>query len=575
MRKESVFLKLMLLITVMIFATAFVVSSISYYLTKKELTEAGKEDMGHLVETSLVTLTLLNEQVEAGALSLEEAKERARVLLVGPKKGDIYDHTQSSFLYKQDGYLVAYGQDFSSELHPKNPVGDIPDDTTNRENMVRASKQTEAQNRYVYFPDTLDDGTPVTKTAYMSYFEPWQWSVGMIVLDDQFYQELVKLKWYMIAAGIGMTAASILVFYAVSRKKIKLLEQIAAAFAAISSKKLNDQKLPESKDEIGRLGTSFNEMNKQLRHLVGRLQETSSQVVDASASVSAISEETAAGSEEVGRAITSIASGTVEQAADLDTTNSSLNQLNHSIQSMNNQNEQIKEMTEHSQKAVSQGQAMVRQLKQSNEESLFSSNEVSKNISSLYLKITEISRITDTIESIAAETNLLALNASIEAARAGEHGKGFAVVASEVRKLAEQSNQSTKQIQGMILGIEAETEKTVLAVSQTIDRSQQLDAAVKGTEEGFSRISEVIYQTAEGVQLLNSELQKVMMQSKDISEAVKKASYVSEQTAASIEEITASIDEQVQAIAQLTLSAEAMTNLSRELNALTEQYSID
>ncbi|WP_050184223.1 methyl-accepting chemotaxis protein [Domibacillus robiginosus] len=572
--KESVFFKLMLLISVMIFATAFVVGGISYYLTKKELTEAGKADMRHLVETSLVTLTLLNEQVEAGELSLEQAKERARVLLVGPKQGDVYDHTQSSFLYKQDGYLVAYGQDFSSQLHPKNPVGDIPDDTTNRENMVKASKQPEAESRYVYFPDTLDDGTSVTKTSYMTYFEPWEWTVGMIVLDDQFYQELEKLKWYMIAAGLGMTVASVLLFYTASRKKIQLLKQIAVSFTDISNKQLNRQELPQSKDEIGRLGTSFNEMNKQLRHLIERLQETSSKVVDSSSSVSAISEETAAGSEEVGRAIADIASGTVKQAADLDTTNYSLNQLNGSIQSMNNQNEQIKEMTKLSQKAVSEGQEMVRQLKQSNEESLASSNEVSQSISGLYLKIMEISRITDTIESIAAETNLLALNASIEAARAGEHGRGFAVVASEVRKLAEQSNQSTKQIQSMISGIEAETEKTVLAVSETIDRSQKLDGAVKGTEEGFSHISEMISQTARGVQLLSSELQKVVIQSGDISTAVQKASDVSEQTAASVEEITASIDEQVQAIVQLADSAEAMTELSRELNELIEQYVV-
>lgn len=315
----------------------------------------------------------------------------------------------------------------------------------------------------------------------------------------------------MVAAGIGMTIISVLLFYATSRKKLQLLKQISSAFTDISDKQLEQQKLPELKDEIGQLGASFNEMNGQLRNLIGRLQETSNKVVDSSSSVSAISEETAAGSEEMGRAIADIAAGTLGQAADLDTTNHSLNQLNRSIQSMSDQNERIKGMTEQFQSAATQGQERVRQLKQSNEESLSSSNEVSKNISSLYLKITEISRITDTIESISAETNLLALNASIEAARAGEHGKGFAVVASEVRKLDEQSNQSTKRIQTMITGIEAETEKTVLAVSETIDRSQQLDVAVKGTEEEFICISEAISHIAQGIQLLNSELKEIMV----------------------------------------------------------------
>ncbi|OXS74714.1 methyl-accepting chemotaxis protein [Domibacillus enclensis] len=574
MKKESVFFKLMLLITIMILLTAGVIGGMSYYLSKQELTEAGKADMKHLVDTSLVTLGLLNEQVESGELTMEEAKERARVLLVGPKNGDVYDHTQSSFLYKQDGYLVAYGQDFSSELHPKNPVGDIPDDTTNRENMVNASKEPDVESRYVYFPDTLDDGTPVTKTAYMSYFEPWEWTVGMIVLDDQFYQELSQLKWLIVAVAGGMTAASILLFFLASRKKLRLLNEISSAFAAISDKRLEEKALPESKDEIGQLGLSFNHMSRQLRGLIERLQETSSKVMDSSTSLSAVSEETAAGSEEVGRAISDIAAGTVMQAADLDETTRSLDRLNDSIQSMNSQNERIKDVTHRSEAAASQGTEIVSRLKQSNEESLFSSNEVSKNISNLYLKIKEISRITDTIESISAETNLLALNASIEAARAGEHGKGFAVVASEVRKLAEQSNQSTKQIQGMITGIEAETEKTVLAVSETIDRSQQLNGAVNETEEQFILISRAIGDTVDGILMLTNELEQITEQSGGISTAIRNASSVSEQTAASVEEMTASIDEQAQAIAQLANSAELLTDLSRELNGMIDQYSL-
>ncbi|GLC89612.1 methyl-accepting chemotaxis protein [Lysinibacillus piscis] len=571
---DSIFFKLTMLIIFVIALTGGVIGGTSYYLTKKELVEAGKSDMKHIVNTSIVTLNVLNERVEKGELTLEQAQEEARVLLNGPKLAEGYDYKKSAFLYKQDGYLVAYNSSYASILHPKNPIGHMPDDTTNRANMVKAARATNDADRYHPFDDTDDNGNHVTKTAYMAYFEPWDWHVGMIVLDTTFYGELNKVKWTIILMTLGILVISFMIFYFVSRKSLKLLETISAAFLAIANRNIQSTTLPESKDEIGHLGASFNQMLLQLRDLISQLQGTSGQVAETSMSLSAISEETASSSEEIGRAMNDIAQGTVNQAADLEEANQQITRLNTSIEAMNQQSQLIKDITSQSEAATHQGQEMIQRLKQSNEASLASSNEVHTTIESLNSKITGISRMTAVIESISSETNLLALNASIEAARAGEHGKGFAVVASEVQKLAEQSNEATKQIQNMIAAIEGETAKTVQAVSTTIERSKQLDHAVNETETEFTNIAKAITETTNAVILLNQELLQVTQQNKTIVDAAQNATSISQQTAAAVEEITASIDEQIKAIAQVAISAEQLTDLSQTLNQIVEKYAL-
>lgn len=143
-----------------------------------------------------------------------------------------------------------------------------------------------------------------------------------------------------------------------------------------------------------------------------------------------------------------------------------------------------------------------------------------------------------------------------------------------MRKLAEQSNEATKQIQRMISDIEIETEKTVTAVSGTINYSQQLNNAGNETEKEFMNISEAITETTKAISILNKEMMHITEQNEVITDAVQNASYISQQIAASVEEITAAIDEQISAIAQVAVSAEQLTDLSQELNKIVDQYTL-
>jgi len=286
--------------------------------------------------------------------------------------------------------------------------------------------------------------------------------------------------------------------------------------------------------------------------------------LDSATNLSAISEETSASSDEVGRAVNEIATGTQEQAHDLDKINRTVELLSSSIETTEKQSKVMYDITKHAEKISAEGIAIVHQLQQSNTDSLAASEEVSYEIKNLNSKINQITQVMETIETIAEQTNLLA----------GEYGRGFSVVADEIRKLAEQSKNATHQVQGVVSSIVSETTKTVETVEGTMETAKKLNDDVVLTQSKFNQMSDSVKQIVESILAVNKEMDVMTSYNKLMSEGIESASSVSEQTAASVQEIAASIDEHIKAIADVANAAEKLTELNRELNSLMERYTL-
>lgn len=279
-----------------------------------------------------------------------------------------------------------------------------------------------------------------------------------------------------------------------------------------------------TKDEIGQLAASINEMVLSLRTTVGGIMASAESVAAASQQISATTEE--------------IASGTTSQANDAQTMNELFKELSNVINSVARAAEQASDLSKSTVGIAQDGGEVVRS-------SIEGMQLVNQQMSRLEEDSNKIGEIIDVIDDIAEQTNLLALNAAIEAARAGDQGRGFAVVADEVRKLAERSSEATKQITSIIKGMQGNTRQSVKAVGEGVISSRK-------TGEAFENI----------IKMVNESAHKVA----EIAAASEEQAAQSSEVLISIESISASTEEAAAASEETAATAQSLAGLADELN---------
>ncbi len=381
--------------------------------------------------------------------------------------------------------------------------------------------------------------------------------------SDVIYDNVSKIVIAILAIGIIISIGTALFISRLISKPIVLMaksaEEIANGDLTVESIKVKNN------DEIGELANSFNKMTDNLREIIRKITEASQNVAAYSQELSASSEETTAAAEQVSKTISELSNGTAVQSQELESTSAHLSQISATIQQNASNTESVANASMMVSDAAKEGSTeadnAVRKIDRVRQVSV----ETADVVHSLGEQSEEIGQIIDVIKSIADQTNLLALNAAIEAARAGEQGRGFAVVADEVRKLAEQSSASTKQIEELILSIQNETNRAVNVIEAGSQDISEGVEAVHKAGDSFKIIVKEINNVVEQIHEISAATQQIASESNEIVKSVDNVASISQQAAASSQEVTAASEEQTATMEEVASSAQELSRLAEEL----------
>jgi methyl-accepting chemotaxis protein len=330
---------------------------------------------------------------------------------------------------------------------------------------------------------------------------------------------------------LGLATVLALIFgvlaaWAITRQITLPLRQTLIAVDRVASGDLTHNLNIERRDELGQLQGGIQRMTLSLRELIGGISDSVTQIASAAEELSAVTEQTSA--------------GVNSQKVETDQVATAMHQMTATVQEVARNAEEASEAAVAADQQAREGDRVVNEAIAQIERLASEVGHSTEAMGELKRESDKIGSVLDVIKSVAQQTNLLALNAAIEAARAGEAGRGFAVVADEVRSLAQRTQKSTEEIEGLIAGLQNGTQQ----VATIMDNSRELTVSSVELTRRAGGSLESITRTVSAIQAMNQQIAAAAEQqsatAEEINRSVLNVRDVSEQTSAASEETAAS-----------------------------------
>ncbi|MGE8204234.1 methyl-accepting chemotaxis protein [Heyndrickxia sp. NPDC080065] len=383
-------------------------------------------------------------------------------------------------------------------------------------------------------------------------------------------------KTVTISLSLFALILSVVLAVVLSRNIISSVRKISSSILDIANAGGDLTKRIEIKshDELSGLAKDTNVLIEGIANLVKKVSLMSENVSASSEELLASAEETSKTIMSIAETSSEIATGSEHTSKQMDESLNKMKSLEAVVNTLNTQAERLKITAHNMQTAAEAGSESVKEA--SNE--IMSIEETMANTSTtvetLGKKSHEITNIINTITGIAAQTNLLALNAAIEAARAGEHGRGFAVVADEVRKLAEQSQLAAKEVTKIVHSIQSEVEKIieqnkagVSAVISGVEISNETNQSLQKILQQSSETNNVIAEMVD-------QIEQSLLLSQEVTSSFTEVSEIAEITAAHTETTAAASEEGSAAMEEVTASATELSKQAENLRELISNFKI-
>ena len=400
------------------------------------------------------------------------------------------------------------------------------------------------------------------------------WKVIGFISESENRDDLRGINVGIVGAGVfGLIFGCVIAIFT-AMSVIREIKKIQVVTGKVAGGDFTEKVKVTRNDEFGELETHFNAMIDDVSSLIREVEDKSNHILDVADNISEIAGNTKTTMEQVTEAIDSVAQGAVKQAESTQEASCEVDHLKQSLEDTKDYVKGVNDMAGRANQVSAEGLSSVKDLIVKSEKTAEKSRVSLSVMNEMISSIDKIFYISDAIADITSQTNLLSLNASIEAARAGEMGKGFAVVADEIRKLADESKESTDEIKAIITEI---TEKSKL-VEETMQENEALQTeqqqAIRKSEELFGQIIEQINELSSGMEQINT-LNDNMAANKDlVVDKMGTIASVSEQSAAATEEVNASTEQVNVTMADIAEHTATLQGIAQDLRETIERFKL-
>jgi len=339
-------------------------------------------------------------------------------------------------------------------------------------------------------------------------------------------------------------------------------------------KELINEKSLEKRDETGKLSRAIVRLTTTMHDVFSTLIDATDTVSSNSREVLNASESNLRSIEEINEGFEQFTQGIQEQSLEVNNSVGVMGKLADYIDESIEKSSEIYTGTQNIQSSYQRSETELEQMTLSFNNSLSTIRTLNNTVTELLGSSREIDEILIVIQSIAEQTNLLALNASIEAARAGEHGRGFAVVADEIRKLAEQTSDSTTNIRNITSGIVGDINKMKNGMDDSTNALTDADEKLQTVQTALLSIASEVNTTFEKVNQLQDNFTYIKDSKDKTLNSLESVSFVIETSASSSEEISASLHEQEAMIVKIKEQVDSLNNIAIQLSDMTANFKI-